>query len=101
MSNYSLETHPDARLDAIEAYDWYAERSLMAADAFQAELERAGEAICRSPFLWGYYLFGTRRYLLKRFPYLVVYRVIDERIEIIAVAHGRRRPGFWNRRLKS
>lgn len=72
----------------------------MAADAFQAELERAGEAIRRSPFLWTNYLFGTRRYLLKRFPYLLVYRVVDERIEIIAVAHGRRRPGFWRHRLK-
>lgn len=101
MSSYLLDTHPDARVDAIEAYDWYAERSPMAADAFQAELERAGEAICRSPLIWGNYLFGTRRYLLKRFPYLVVYRVVDLRIEIIAVAHGRRRPGFWTHRLRS
>jgi hypothetical protein len=31
---------------------------------------------------------------MKRYPYLVVYRASDERIEIIAVAHGRRRPAF-------
>ncbi len=37
----------------------------------------------------------------RRFPYILVYRLAEHRIEIIAVAHGRRRPGFWKRRLKS
>jgi plasmid stabilization system protein ParE len=101
MINYSLESHPEARIDVIDAYDWYAERSQIAADAFRSELERAGEVIRRSPLMWGSYLYGTRRYLLKRFPYIIVYRVADDRIEIIAVIHGRRRPGFWKHRLKS
>ena len=101
MSSLLLEFHQDARVDVVEAYDWYAERSQSAADAFQAELQRAGMAIQRSPLLWGNYLFGTRRYLMKRFPYIVIYRVAEDRIEIIAVIHGRRRPGFWKVRLKS
>ena len=101
MSRLSLEFHPDARADVLEAYDWYANRSQTAADAFQGELQRAGIAIQRNPLLWDSYLFGTRRYLMKRFPYVVVYRITEERIEIIAVVHGRQRPGFWKGRLKS
>ena len=101
MSRLSLEFHPDARADVLEAYDWYADRSQIAADAFQEEIKRAGIAIQRNPLLWGNYLFGTRRYLLKRFPYIVVYRLAEDRIEIIAVVHGRRRPGVWKDRLKS
>jgi plasmid stabilization system protein ParE len=89
MSRLSLEFHPDARVDVLEAYDWCAQRSEIAADAFQEELQRAGSAIQRSPLLWGNYLFGTRRYLMKRFPYIVVYRLAEDRIEIIAVIHGR------------
>jgi plasmid stabilization system protein ParE len=100
MSSLPLAFHPDARIDAFKAHDWYAERSETAADAFLAELERAGAAIQRSPLLWGNYLFGTRRYLMKRFPFLVVYRIGVDQIEIIAVAHGRQRPGFWKHRLK-
>ena len=99
MSSPSLEFHPDARTDVLEAYDWYAERSQVAADEFQEELQRAGIAIQRSPQLWGNYLHGTRQYLMKRFPYIVVYRLTEDRIEIIAVIHGRRRPGFWKGRL--
>jgi toxin ParE1/3/4 len=101
MARLPLEVHPDARMDAIEAYAWYAERSASAADAFREELEIAGSAIQRSPESWAPYLFGTHRYLMKRFPFVVVYRTTAVRIEIVAVAHGRRRPGYWKRRLRS
>lgn len=101
MAELPIAFHPDARTDALAAYEWYAERSQEAAVAFQGELEKAGSASQRSPERWAKYLSGTRRYLLKRFPFVVVYRVTDERIEIIAVAHGRRMPGFWRKRLLS
>jgi toxin ParE1/3/4 len=101
MANLPLEFHPEARLEAIEAYDWYAERSLEAAKAFQDELQDAGRAIQTNPELWAAYLHGTRRYLLKRFPFVIVYRVTATRIEILAVAHGRRKPGYWSDRFGS
>ena len=49
MDKKPLEFHPDARLEALEAYDWYAERSLDVADAFQEQLQNAGRAIQDSP----------------------------------------------------
>jgi toxin ParE1/3/4 len=100
MAKLPLEFHPEARLEAIKAYDWYAERSQNVADAFGDELQDAGKAIHKSPEFWSHYLHGTRRYLMKRYPFVIVYRVSKERIEIVAVAHGRRRPGYWKRRLK-
>ena len=41
---------------------------------------------------------GLRRVVVRRFPYSVVYRAIGERIYIIAVAHQRRHPNYWNDR---
>ncbi len=101
MARLPLEFHPGARIDALKSYDWYAERSQNAAQAFQEELQIAGRAIQRSPERWATYLFGTRRCLMKRFPYVVVYRIAADRIEILAVAHGRRKPGCWKGRLDS
>jgi toxin ParE1/3/4 len=101
MAKLPLQFHSGARMDAFEAFDWYAKRSQNAADAFQEELENAGKSIQHSPERCAPYLFGTRRYLMKRFPYVVVYRIAASRIEILAVAHGRRRPGYWRHRLKS
>jgi plasmid stabilization system protein ParE len=99
MAELRLEFHEDARVDVLEAYDWYAARSEDAAEAFHDELQVAGQAIQAAPERWASYLFGTRRYLMKRFPYVIVYRITAERIEIIAVAHGRRKPGYWQSRL--
>ncbi len=42
---------------------------------------------------------GVRRSLLKKFPYAVVFIVMAEEIRILAVAHGRRRPGYWRARM--
>jgi hypothetical protein len=38
--------------------------------------------------------------LLKKFPYLVVFREYPDHLFIVAVAHGHRRPGYWRKRLK-
>jgi plasmid stabilization system protein ParE len=40
----------------------------------------------------------TRRVLVPRFPYQVVYRLMSTEIVIVAVAHLKRRPGYWRRR---
>ena len=45
MAKLPLEFHPDARIDLLEAYQWYGERSEHAAEAFQEELQAAGNAV--------------------------------------------------------
>jgi plasmid stabilization system protein ParE len=40
----------------------------------------------------------TRRMLVHRFPYQVVYRLLRDKIVIVAIAHLKRRPGYWRRR---
>jgi plasmid stabilization system protein ParE len=41
----------------------------------------------------------TRRLMVHRFPYQVVYSVATDKIVIVAVAHLKRRPGYWERRV--
>jgi len=36
---------------------------------------------------------------VRRFPYRVVYVVVDGAIDVVAVAHAKRRPAYWRRRL--
>jgi len=36
---------------------------------------------------------------LRRFPFLIVYREVSDVIEIVALAHGRRKPFYWKQRL--
>ncbi len=68
-------------------------------DAFMVELDDAIERICDAPRRWPRYLHGTRQFILTRFPYVVVHRATSERIDVIAVAHVRQKPGYWAERL--
>lgn len=90
--------HPDAVAEAQAAHRWYRDRSPDAAAAFLAELDDCVAAITEAPERWPEYLAGTHRYLFKRFPFLLVYRVKDGSAQVLAVAHGRRRPGYWRDR---
>ena len=101
MAETRLQFHPAAREEALAAYDWYSERNVDAAASFQLELENAGRSIECHPDTWVSYLHGTQKFLLKHFPFSIIYRQQTDRIEIIAVAHQRRRPGYWADRLES
>ena len=70
------------------------------ADAFLSELDHAFDAIGEMPNTWPSYILGTRRFLLHRFPYTVVYRRDEDVVRVIAVAHQRRRPAYWRSRLR-
>ena len=98
MAAPSVRLHPNAIAEAKAAYEWYAERNPSAANAFISELDHAISQIQKGPERWTTHLHGTRRFLLRRFPYVVVYRVAESTIQVIAVAHGRRRPGYWKSR---
>jgi plasmid stabilization system protein ParE len=99
MVKLPIEYHPAARLEAFDAFNWYLERSHLAAERFQEQLETAQRAIQDDPETWPVYLGNTRHYRLKRYPYIVVYRIRKDLVEVLAVAHARREPGYWVDRL--
>ena len=66
--------------------------------AFVTEFERTANFILANPLI-GAVFRGTRRhYILRRFPYSIIYQVATEELRILAVAHHRRRPGYWAQR---
>jgi putative addiction module component (TIGR02574 family) len=74
------------------------ERNETASARFRCELDHAVDLICERPETGSPYLSNTRRVLLRRFPFFVVYRARAGDLEIIAIAHARRRPGYWRAR---
>ncbi|MGP8185001.1 MAG: type II toxin-antitoxin system RelE/ParE family toxin [Terracidiphilus sp.] len=91
--------HPEAEAEADGAFEWYWSRSESSALAFDAELREAFSFLRRSPQICAPYLRETRRVMLRRFPYFVVFRELPSEIQIIAVAHAKRRPGYWRGRI--
>ena len=100
MTELHLEFHPQASQEAENAAAWYVERSTRAAERFVEEMVAAAAAIGEAPERWPQFDGEARRVLLRRYPYVMIYRVLSDRIQVLAVAHGRRRPGYWRERLK-
>jgi plasmid stabilization system protein ParE len=90
---------PEARRDFRESALWYRERSPQAAADFRVTVSHSVLAIAESTLRYPGYLYGTRRCLLPTFPFSIVYIDDPDSIKIIAVAHHKRRPGYWKSRL--
>ncbi len=89
----------EAMADAETAIDWYRDHADdEIASRLAQEVDAALEQIANWPFSGRAYDATTRCLLLRTFPFLVLYRVTSDAIEILAVAHERRAPGFWRGR---
>ena len=98
MAETSVRLHPLAADEAEAAYAWYLERNATVSAAFLQELDSAMQIIAEAPQRWPILYGRYRRYLLHRFPFSVVYFRRGDFVEVIAVAHHRRRPGYWRNR---
>ena len=83
-----------------EAVRWYeARRGGLGGEFFDAVVTTLG-LIASHPEIGARELSAarTRRVLVSRFPYQVVYRLSESELVVVAVAHSKRRPGYWKHR---
>src|SRR5213592_3262841 len=89
-----------ARLEMLEASDFYESRSEGLGTRFLGDVDRAFEKILESPRRWPQPFRGFHRCRLDDFPYGVFYRVLRHEVVVVAIAHLARRPGYWLRRRR-
>ena len=94
-----VEFHPEAAAEFKAASAYYEEEAPGLGDAFITELERVAELIKQHPFIGSQIDEIFRRVVLVRFPFFVIYCGEDEKLLIVAVAHQRRKPGYWRARV--
>jgi plasmid stabilization system protein ParE len=95
-----VDLHEEAAAEYDAAFDWYLQRSPDAALKLDAEFGRALAEIAQAPQRWASGPHHTRRFLLRRFPFLLIYRErAGGNLQIVAVAHTSRRPGYWRERI--
>jgi toxin ParE1/3/4 len=93
-----LRLHPAARAEFIEAIAHY-ERQVPGLGAqFLREIETTFDRLLEHPQSAPLVRGEFRRLGLRRFPYGIIYRIIADELRVSAIAHRRRRPGYWARR---
>lgn len=100
MSLKPIRLRAEAEQEIEEAFEHYQHESARIAGRFLEEIGASFEKIQRDPQLYPGYTKNTRRRVLGSFPFSVIYQEKQEIILIIAIAHAKRREGYWIKRLK-
>lgn len=94
------EFHPEAEFEIIEAAAHYESEVPGLGERFGDEVERVIELLVENPGLGALVEGEIRHFVLRRFPFSVIYAEPGDVLYILAVAHGSRRPGYWSERAK-
>ncbi|MDO8960117.1 MAG: type II toxin-antitoxin system RelE/ParE family toxin [Rhodocyclaceae bacterium] len=88
-----------AREEIREAADYYAAISPELGIGFKRELRQLMRLVATMPLAWPPSGPDSRKCLMTRFPYLVIYTVMPDGLLVLAVGHQHRRPGYWRERV--
>jgi hypothetical protein len=91
--------HPDAEVEFDRAVEYYEQCQTGLGLEFAKEVYATITRIIEYPDAWSTLSKNSRRCLVSRFPYGVIYQIKSHALRIIAVAHLNRQPGYWKERL--
>jgi plasmid stabilization system protein ParE len=87
-----------AAADVEEAWLWYEAQREGLGDEFLQVVEQALESIATFPESAPIVQRDIRRHLLRRFPYGLFYRLVQDQIVVVACFHAKRSPRAWRSR---
>lgn len=90
---------PEAEHEFDEAFDYYERQVSGLGDDFLASVDKTVDTICRLPLASACIYLDARRRSVKRFPYVVIYRLVNDTVQVVAVFHTSRNPDDWKSRV--
>nr|VFK20189.1 MAG: ParE toxin of type II toxin-antitoxin system, parDE [Candidatus Kentron sp. LPFa] len=95
----TVHFNPDARAEFLEAVKYYEAHQPGLGRRFRLAVESELVRIREMPLGFRVLHAPFRRCLIRKFPYAIIYSIEPEFISVIAVAHTKRKPGYWHERL--
>jgi plasmid stabilization system protein ParE len=80
------------------AYQYYSDKSEDVAANFEKAIQTRLSWISDEPERYPI-RGGLRRCVLTKYPYNIHYRIMASFVQVVAVSHQKRRPGYWLSRL--
>ena len=98
--DYIYQLSEEAEEDVIEGYEWYEKRQLGLGDRFISALDLARQKIIANPKTYNIIYKGkVRSFLVSKFPYIVLYIVNGNSIDVIAIFNTNQHPRKWEQRV--
>lgn len=96
-----IKFHPEAANEYNHSVDWYNDQEENLGAQFTREIERGLNFIRIFPTFWMRYYKGTRRFILRKFPFSIIYKFSKkEGIVVISIMHHKQKPDYWRKRIK-
>ncbi len=95
-----LAFDPDARAEFLAAVEYYEECQVGLGRRFRVDVETELDGIKTMPFRYRVLHAPFRRCLVPNFPYAILFVVEPGFILVVAVAHVKRKPGYWHERTR-
>lgn len=102
----AFDFHPEAEAEFDADVFWFEDREPGLGRRFRNQVGAAVDAAVDDPEAWAVWSGWDREPVVRSkgvngFPYRVVYFVHDDLLTVVAVAHAKRRPGYWRDRVRS
>jgi plasmid stabilization system protein ParE len=97
---YKVIILPAAETDLLQAQEWYESRLHGLGVEFLSSVEAVLRRIARAPYSHALQVLGVRAAMTHRFPYVMYYRIEEDRVIVFAILHSARDPNSWRRRAK-
>jgi toxin ParE1/3/4 len=96
-----IRFHPAARSELAEAVNWYEDDYPGRGERFRRAVERELSRVLDAPASFPRWRRHpcARSVVIPRFPYTAIFAIEPRAVMIYAIAHDKRRPGYWRRRL--
>lgn len=96
---FSIDLSAEAEVDFDKSFEFYFEDSPKVADTFFKQINHSFENIIQNPNSFPIAYKDARKYIVKKFPFVIYFRIADDIIQIIAIFHTSRNPEIWNERI--
>jgi toxin ParE1/3/4 len=93
------EFHPEAEFEVIEAAAHYEREVPGLGIRFGDEVERVIDLLIKNPKLGAPIQEDIRHFVLRQFPFSVIYAEVGDILYVLAIAHSSRKPGYWSERI--
>ena len=96
--SYSL--HPEAAEEHTKQVAHYEQIQRGLGRRYHSEFQNLVAWVCATPDRFRIVLApDIRRAMFRVFHFDLVYRVVDGQVQVLAIAHHRRQPGYWKTRI--
>jgi toxin ParE1/3/4 len=98
---YDLVIRPEAENDLTNTFAWYEDKRRGLGYEFLLQVDAGFNFILKNPDIHKIEYKGTRKHLIRRFPYKIIYLINKDKIIVIGVLHGKRNPLLTMKRIKA